>query len=123
MKSSAVKPGYNTMAICMVVSSSGEGLAVVVRRDAHPSNEVAPHGFCSAEPAPRCDHGDGVVGLLELPAGRLVAHADHPAGVGCDGLDPFDESGILSRRPCAETAGQHDGVDRLSGIGQRLRDE
>ena len=56
-------------------SSVGEGLAVLVGRDADSANEVAPHGFCGAEPAPRGDHGDGVVGFLELPARGLGAHA------------------------------------------------
>src|SRR6202011_4222923 len=46
------------------------------------ANEVAAHGFCSAEAAPRGDHDDGVVGLLQLPSRSL-------------GADPFD---VLTRR-------------------------
>src|SRR5882757_644471 len=76
MKSSAVKPGYKTMAICMSCLL-GEGFAVLVGRDADPSNEVAPHGFCGAEPTPCSDHGDGVVGLHELPARGFGTYALH----------------------------------------------
>src|SRR4051812_15370794 len=66
------------MAICMVFSlSSSEGLAVLIGRDTQAPNEIAPHGLRAAETTSFGDHGDGVVGLLQLPT----------RGFGADALD------------------------------------
>src|ERR1700755_121786 len=79
MKSSAVKPGYVTIAICVMPCSLGsaECFPVVVGWDANPSNKVAAHGFRGAKTAPRRDRRDGVFGLLKLAAGGLGADAFH----------------------------------------------
>src|ERR1700758_1750375 len=79
MKSSAVKPGYVTIAICVMPCSlsSAECFPVVVGWDANPSNKVAAHGFRGTEAAPRRDRGDGVFGLLKLAAGGLGADPFH----------------------------------------------
>src|ERR1700754_2097367 len=74
MKSSAVKPGYSTMAICMI-SPLGEGLSILVGGNAHSSKKVPAHRVCCAEAASRGDHGDGIVGLLQLSARSLGADA------------------------------------------------
>src|SRR5271166_2661601 len=94
MKSSAVKPGYVTIAICVMRCSlsSGEGFAVLVGRHPDASNKVAAHGFRGAEAAARSDRHHGVVGLLELSAGRL-------------GADPFD----VSAGRLADLTGEHPG--------------
>src|SRR5271166_6199099 len=94
MKSSAVKPGYVTIAICVMRCSlsSGEGFAVLVGRHPDASNKVAAHGFRGAEAAARSDRHHSVVGLLELAAGRL-------------GADPFD----VGARRLAYLIGEHPG--------------
>src|SRR6476659_3755776 len=76
MKSSAVKPGYSTMAICMN-PPLGECFAILVGRNAHPANEIATQRLRGAEAATGGDHGDGVVGFLQLASSGL-------------GADPFD---------------------------------
>src|SRR6185295_10502732 len=53
----------------------GECLAIMVGRNAKPSNEVASQGFRAAEAAAGRDDGNGVVGLLELAAGGFGADA------------------------------------------------
>src|SRR5579875_2811247 len=89
MKSSAVKPGYSTMAICMITPLS-EGFAVLVRRDADSTNEVAAHAFCGPEAAARGDGSDGVVGFLELAT----------RGFGADSFD-------VGARRLADLRGEH----------------
>src|ERR1700676_3634160 len=94
MKSSAVYPGYNTIAICVIASSPwlGERLAVLVGRDADPPNEVAPHGFCGSEAAPRRDGNNRVIVILQLTAGGF-------------GPDPFD----VGARSLTDLVGEHPG--------------
>src|ERR1700758_1947675 len=84
----------------------GKSLAVLVRRNADAANEVAPHGFGSAEAAPCSDCDDGVVGLLELPARGLGADAfDVVAGRLADlvGEHPR-EMARAHRRPAGQLA-------------------
>src|SRR5690348_15482252 len=76
--------------ITVILSASGEGLAVLVGRNTHAAKEIAPHGFRGAEAAPAGDRDDGVVGLLQLPA----------RGFGADALD------VLAGR-LADLIGEH----------------
>ena len=60
--------------------SVGEAAAVVVGRRAEVADERAAHRLGGAEADARGDGGDGVVGLLELAAGRLDAGGGDVAG-------------------------------------------
>src|SRR5689334_9232574 len=114
MKSSAVKPGYSTMAICMI-PPLGESPAVLVGRNAHSSNEVAPQRFRAAESAARGDRGDGVVGFLESSACRLGADSlDVRAGRLADLVG--EKAGEMSRAHRG-TTGQLGDTVRGAGFG------
>ena len=82
------------IAICMVDLLLGQANVLRYWSGETPeaSNEVAAHGFRGSEPAPCGDHRDGVVGLLELTAGRL-------------GADPLD----VGARRLADLLGEHPG--------------
>src|ERR1700756_5388589 len=109
MKSSAVKPGYVTIAICVMRCSCGlgKGLAVLIRRDADSANEVAAHAFRGTKAAARRDGRHGVVGLLELPARGL-------------GADTFD----VGTRRLTDLRGEHSSEMPWAHVGStgQLRD-
>src|SRR5438093_12976986 len=115
MKSSAVKPGYTTIAICVIASPLlCECLAVLVGRNAKPSNEIAPQRLSGAEAAAGGDDRDGVVGLLELTAGGFSADAlDVGAGRLADLVG--EQPGEVTRAHCGATGQLRDAV-RTTGF-------